>query len=208
MLAGYLRLKLAEFDAEAGIDLAAVQVFGQSLDAQLGAVARLHRLLMSDSAEDLVDLYPLLHEICAAFENAPEGNGVLVEDLAKDCLVAADQVLPIGQLVAEAIVNARKYALQGVWDGYLIVRSARTLFGGVKIEVIDNGPGLPERFDPERDGGFGFNLMRGIARGLHAPLLFESSPHGLRIGLVLPEPRKNPSTIDPGQTANLARSPT
>jgi two-component sensor histidine kinase len=185
MLSSFLQLKSAEFEQPGPLNRAAVQLFAQSLDAQIRAVARLHRVLTSHDLDAEIDLATLLREVCAPFANGLDQRLVLIQDFSADCYARPDQVLQISQIVGEAITNAVKHAYPGDATGVLLIRSQPTTSGGVLIEVSDNGVGLPEAFDPDRDGGFGFHLMRGLSRGLRAPLSFFSSPQGLRVNLTL-----------------------
>lgn len=185
MLSSYIRLKSAEFEQPGPLGRDAARLFAQSLDAQIRAVARLHRVLTSQDRDAEVDLATLLREVCAPFANGLDQRVVIIQDFSPDCCARPDQILQISQLVGEAITNAVKHAYPGDATGVLLIRSQPTGAGGVLIEVNDNGAGLPEAFDPDRDGGFGLHLMRGLSRGLRAPLSFFSSPQGLRVSLTL-----------------------
>jgi two-component sensor histidine kinase len=55
------------------------------------------------------------------------------------------------------------------------------------VEVTDDGIGFPEKFDPDHDGGLGFQLMRALANGLNASLEFEHDSLGVRASLVRPK---------------------
>jgi two-component sensor histidine kinase len=186
LLSSYTRLRGAEFDGDGAVSHASVRLLAQSIEAQIRSVARLHTMMTLQAGAISTDLSPLLHEICAPFTGRPEQRVVLVEDLAAGCWVNVAFSLSIGQIAGEAIINAMKHAFPDSSPGVLLVRSRRTATNGVLVEVIDNGPGLPAAFDPDRDGGFGFNLMRSLSRGLRAPLGFVSSPAGLRVSLTLP----------------------
>lgn len=186
MLAGYVRLRSAELDESGVISHRAMRLLTQSIEAQIHAVAQLHRLLVSHDSASAVDLSPLLHEMCASFRAGADQHVTLIEDFEPNCLVSTDQVLPVCQLVGEAIINALKYAFSESASGVLAVRSQRTAHDTVSIGVTDNGPGLPAGFDPARHGGFGFNLMRSVSRTLRATLNVESTARGLRIGMTLP----------------------
>ena len=187
MLSSYVRLKSAEFEPPGAPGRDAIRLFAQGLDAQIRSIARLHRILTSDDHDADVDLATLLIEVCAPFASGLDQRIVLLQDFAADCSARPDQVLQISQLVGEAITNAVKHAYPGGGAGVLLVRSQRTTAGGVRVEVSDNGVGLPQAFDPDTDGGLGFQLMRGLSRGLGAPLVFRSGPQGLRVSLTLGE---------------------
>jgi len=58
--------------------------------------------------------------------------------------------------------------------------------GELIIEVGDDGVGLPEGLDPMTSDGFGFRLVRGLAKQLGALLGFEDQGIGLMVRLRLP----------------------
>lgn len=187
MLSAYVRMKGADLAKGAAAGDSSLLLFAQSVRVQIDAVARLHRLLISHDANAPVELPTLLHEVCAPFATGLDPGFVLVEDFGAGCAARADQILPVGQLIGEAIVNAAKHAHSDPGGGLLVVRCRRGETGRVHIEVVDSGPGLPPTFDPDRDGGFGFRLMRGLSRQLGASLDFGSEGAGLRVRLTLPD---------------------
>jgi two-component sensor histidine kinase len=188
MLSAYVRMKGADLAKGEPAGDSPLSLFTQSISAQIGSVARLHRLLTTQDANAPVDLPTFLHEVCAPFAVGLDTRLVLVEDLGAGCAAQADQILPIGQLVGEAIVNAAKHACSDSrGGGLLVVRCRRGETGKVHIEVADSGPGLSPAFDPDRDGGFGFRLMRGLSAQLGATLDFRSDGTGLCVALTLPD---------------------
>jgi two-component sensor histidine kinase len=187
MLASYVRLKGGEFGyAAPPPSRAAVQFFAQSIEAQIRAVGRLHRLLMSGQADAPVGLAEVLHEVCAPFVAGLDPHVALVEDCADDCVIWPNEILPVSQIVSEAVINAAKYAYPGGRAGVILVRAQHNPDGSIRIEVIDEGIGLPAGFDPEHDGAFGVQLMRSLSRGLGAQMELQTPLDGLRVSCTLP----------------------
>ncbi|WP_339872398.1 sensor histidine kinase [uncultured Brevundimonas sp.] len=185
MLSSYVRLQGRHIARDGVVDRAAVSLFARSVDAQIHAIARLHRRLMTNVNDQSSDLGPLLHEVVACFAIDPETCAV-VEDLDPACSVRMDQLLPISQIVNEAVTNSLKYAFRGTRPGRLTVRCLPLPSGDLRVEIGDNGDGLPAALPAGTDGGFGIGLMRDLARQLDASLAFDSGPDGLTVRLTVP----------------------
>eukprot|EP01030_Chromulinospumella_sphaerica_P023403 gene23403-23433_t len=72
-------------------------------------------------------------------------------ECSPDCLVTPDKVLPVTQIVSEAVTNAVKYAYQDGCEGKIHVRGRKD-GASVVVEIADEGPGLKSGLDP-RSGG-------------------------------------------------------
>ena len=98
--------------------------------------------------------------------------------------MTAQQLLPLTQIVAEALTNAIKYAHPAGQTGTIIVRCRRDA-AGLRVEVADDGVGLPRGFDPKADSGYGTRLLTGLARHLGATLSFDAPGGGHCVAVTL-----------------------
>jgi two-component sensor histidine kinase len=187
LLAGYVRLKAADL-ATGPVELSrgSVSLLLASIDSQIAGVARLHRALAVNRRRESADLGGYLHAVCAPFVAGLSGMIEIVEDFPVGCLVQLDQVLPLTRIVTEAVTNAAKYSHAAGQAGTIRVCCRTDAVGTVLVEVSDDGPGLPETFDPETDGGLGFRLLRALGKQLKARIAFESTARGLRFQITLP----------------------
>ena len=79
--------------------------------------------------------------------------------------VPIEQAVPAGLVVNELLTNAHKHAFAGRDSGRLRIL-LREQDGLVSILIGDDGPGLPEGFDPDRTGTLGMQLVANLARQL------------------------------------------
>lgn len=144
-------------------------------------------------------------DLAALLRDLAEVYGPLAEDEGFAMLVEAPAALPVVahrellfRAVSNLIDNALKYAAGG---SRIVLGLAAPLDGPVRLEVRDDGPGIPPdgreealrrfgRLDPARTrsgAGLGMALVATIA-GLHGGTvaLAEASPHGLVVRLTLP----------------------
>jgi two-component sensor histidine kinase len=187
LLAGHVRLKAAELAKRPEASgREAIQVLLLGLQAEIAAMARLHRKLSGGNAQAPSDLAHELHEVCAPFRSGLSGDLLLVEDFEPGCPVTAEQILPVTQIVTEVITNALKHAAGDGRGGLLTARLRKGEPSSALIEIIDHGPGFPSAFNPATDGGLGFRVVRALTLQLEATASFSSSAAGVRFTLSLP----------------------
>ncbi|MGZ3364100.1 MAG: sensor histidine kinase [Caulobacteraceae bacterium] len=187
LLLSYVRLKAADMDVQSEIpSRKSVQALLDGVSAQIVAVAKLHRALVSDAPSRSVDFGMRLREVCAPFVSGLSGRARLVEEVAPGCMVGAQQALPLSQIAAEVITNALKHAYDGANPTAVFVRCHTDAADDLQLEVIDSGGGFPADFDPQTDGGFGFRLVRGLGQKLGARISFVSTTGGVHFSLTLP----------------------
>ena len=154
----------------------------------IGTIGQLHRLLSHVPTDGCTSLQPHLKEVSAALVSAlssPE-QLVQVEHRGQDCLVLTRQVQPLVLILCEVFINAMKYAHPTGVPLVIEVECFSSADGRLVVLIRDDGIGLPESFDPQKDGGLGFRVIRSLAGELGAGLAIESSDIGLSFRLSLP----------------------
>ncbi|MGB5062494.1 MAG: HAMP domain-containing sensor histidine kinase [Candidatus Competibacter sp.] len=137
-----------------------------------------------------IDLTTLCAQVAAAAARPPEFQ--VIEDIPDGATVGGDSER-LARVLGNLLANSRE---AGAGQSSLIARPAAT---GWTIEIMDDGPGLPEAarvrlFEPfvgsVKTGGNGLGLAtsRDIARAHGGELeLIESGPDGTRFRLTLPD---------------------
>lgn len=156
------------------------------IDARIEVTAKLHKSLartgngvnLGDFLEEIADMIATLN---------PAGKMQLTVDNACDGHIDPRHALHAGLITAELLTNASKYAHPSGVLVRVAIRCETNDDGSFTVEVTDDGVGFPENFDPEIDGGLGFQLMRALANGLHAKLEFEHDSLGVCARLVGPK---------------------
>lgn len=154
--------------------------------AKIETVALLHRLLSERPDANEVDVCGYLRRVCDAIASTSGPTAAFdLSALANGCPVLTEKVIPVGLIVDEIVTNALKYAQPSGTPVRIGVACYRASDGTVVVEVMDNGPGLPEALDPEIDGGFGFRMIHALCDQIDARCEFSSSPQGLHFRLRL-----------------------
>ncbi|MGA1857673.1 CHASE3 domain-containing protein [Azospirillum sp. 11R-A] len=151
------------------------------------AIAEVHRRLYGEGAVyDTVELTDLIRSIA---ENAvpPTGGAEPAMTLATGALLSApvDTAVPVALIVNELLTNSYKHAFPDGRRGRVTVDMA-VAGNEVRIDVADDGIGLPEEVAGNSGGGFGLNTARNLTRQLRGRLEIERLTPGTRFLLTFP----------------------
>jgi two-component sensor histidine kinase len=192
LIAGLLRLQAADV-AKAGQPLSAADacLLLEEVGGRIETVGRLHRLLADAGRGESLDLHQFLHDIAEAAIGSMSraGDMTLGAAMGDACTIPAHQALPIGFVVGELVTNAVKYSHPAGVKGCIKLSCHKRPEGAVLIQIADDGVGLPEGFDPKKDGGLGMRMVRMLADQLRASLSFEATGIGLTVRLLIPPSR-------------------
>jgi two-component sensor histidine kinase len=166
-----------------------VCVLLDEISARIEVMAKLHKsLALTVNGGNGVNLGDFLREISEMIGAlAPEGRMDLTVNNSSDVHINPRQALHVALITAELLTNANKYAHPSGLPVKVQVRCETNDDGSFVVEVSDDGIGFPENFDPSKDGGLGFQLMRALANGLHAELQFRHDSLGVCARLIKPK---------------------
>ncbi|HEY0114952.1 MAG TPA: histidine kinase dimerization/phosphoacceptor domain -containing protein [Allosphingosinicella sp.] len=148
---------ITDEDARAAIDEAS---------RRLGLIGRIHRQLYDPSGER-IGMAPFLKQLAADVIDSAGAGGVALEfEIGEALDLQADAAIPVALIVSEAISNAVEHGFHGREGGTIRVSMARTAAGEVALEIADDGPGLPDEFEPEASASLGLRIAATLARQL------------------------------------------
>jgi two-component sensor histidine kinase len=197
ILSSFIRLQASEVArSKRPFGPADVSALLAEVAIRVDTTAKLHMALLRTANEGQVSIDDFLGEICALLRALYHSDRV---SMLVDCVcgenIEAGRALPIGLAAIEMITNAAKYAHPTGLPAIVNVSSRKTN-NSVRIEVSDDGIGLPEGFDPSKDGGVGFRLMRALAKQIHAELHFTNDALGTSCTLIVPGVPKTNSNLN------------
>ena len=147
-----------------------------------------------------VDVSAVAADLAELYEPAAEEQGLaLTTDIAPDVRLRANREL-IGQALVNLVENAMKYYEPAEGKTGKVHIAVRAEDGRVRIEVSDNGPGIPEadrqrvkerfvRLEKSRTepgSGLGLSLVDAVARLHRGELRLEDNAPGVRAVIDLP----------------------
>jgi two-component sensor histidine kinase len=131
--------------------------------AMAAAYRNLHR------AGTAVDFAQLIEELAASLQDGLMRQGGRIEVRAMPLVLTADRAMPLALAANELLTNAVKYGRAGE-----VVVELAPSEGGWRLAVRNQGPALPEGFDPTRGSGFGLRMVATMAEQAGGRLACES----------------------------------
>jgi len=159
---------------------------------RVSMIARIHHRLHSYDGVQAIEFRKFLEDFARDFaallssDERPEQ--VLVEGIEINLPTAT--AIPLGFIVSELITNAAKYG-----NGRIAIRLQPNPAHGYALSVSNDGPALPEGFDPGASKGLGMRIIQSFARQIGGELRIGRGDDGLgaRFTVLFPGTAANPA---------------
>ena len=145
------------------------------LASRVEALALLYQALSKDSQSEEVDLGSYLSQIASAVMQAQAVEGIRLALKVDAWLVSVNVAMPTGLVVNELMTNSLKYAFQGR-EGGTITLNCLVDDIGCKVEVSDDGVGLPPGTDWPVPGKLSALIVTTLRENAHAQLHVHAEP--------------------------------
>ena len=189
LLVGMVRMQAASVKKkQETLSNAEVRLLLDGIAARINTISQLHRILSRAGDNGAISLKPHLQEVSSALVAAlssPEQQ-VRAMHTGGDCMVLMRHVQPIVLILCEVFINAMKYAHPAGVALVMLVDCSVGADGRLVLTISDDGVGLPEGFEPDKNGGLGFRVMRSLAAEIGSELQIQSTQLGLTLRLSLP----------------------
>jgi PAS domain S-box-containing protein len=172
---------------EASLRDDADKALSRDTQARVRSMAYLHELLYGSANYSTVDPAKYLKLIVGGV-SLSHGK-YMIKLRAEPDAISIDEAMPFGLIVSELLTNAIKHAYSGEDAESVVGRREITVTygregGQRRLEVRDEGFGLPRGLDPDASASMGFSLVRGLAEQLGGRLsMGEARPGNPRPGV-------------------------
>lgn len=144
---------------------------------RLGLIGRIHRQLYDPHGSQL-QLSAFLDQLVADLIDASGRAGVEYRIESDDDFdLPPEAAVPMALIIAESISNAIEHGFARRESGSILIRATRAADGGLDLEVIDDGRGLPVGFDLGRTDSLGLKLAQMLARQLGGSFSLSGTEH-------------------------------
>jgi two-component sensor histidine kinase len=142
---------------------------------RVSMIARIHHRLHSFDGVQAIDFKEFLEDFgrdfSAMLSSDERPEQVVVEAIEINLPVAT--AIPLGFIVSELIANAAKYG-----NGRIAIRLQPDSDASYALSVSNDGPTLPEGFDPGASKGLGMRIIQSFARQIGGELRFGRGDDG------------------------------
>ena len=152
-------------------------------------VAQLHdQLYRRRDFLNSIEIAKYLHDLGASLERTlMDGDTrIALRIEAKPGEVPTDKAVNIALIINELVTNAARHAFNGRTNGVVSVRFEVLADRRFRLEVADDGGGLPAGFQPAQSNGLGMRILNAFVGSLDATLEVESTDDGARFIVVIP----------------------
>jgi two-component sensor histidine kinase len=132
---------------------------------RVATIGRIQRRLHSLDGVKAFALKQYLEDLCRDFSMilSAEPRELVVEGINIE--LPAATAIPLGFIASELITNAGKYGA-----GRITVRLEAISAKGCALSVVNDGPALPEGFDPGAGKGLGMRIIRSLVKQIGGEL--------------------------------------
>ncbi len=166
-----------------------------NLAGRINALAILYDLLSVKGAEDAVDLGVYLSQIASSVMQAHAHEGVRLELKVDTWPVSINVAMPAGLVVNELMTNALKHAFVNQ-DGGTIMLSSLVDDAGCRVEISDDGVGLPAGMTWPEPGKLSAVIVRSLQQNAKAEIDVCSTPgRGMRVSILFARRAAAPEAV-------------
>jgi two-component sensor histidine kinase len=156
-------------------DSAAIMAIKDSL-RRIQAMSLIHQKLYRDTNTTTVSMPEYINDLVLYLhESFDADNHIVFEQDIAPVDLDMSQVLPLGLIFTESIVNAIKYAFLKGQQGTVRVYLGHDGPGHLLLKISDNGIGLPPGIDTMEHHSLGLDLIQGLSKQLKGSFQIESN---------------------------------
>jgi len=154
---------------------------------RVSMTARIHRRLNSYEGVRTIEFKKFLEDFCRDFSTLLSSDGprgkISVE--GSEVILPAITAIPLGFIASELITNAAKYG-----EGRIAIRLEADPKHGYALSVANDGPALPEGFDPGASNGLGMKIIQSFVGQIKGELSIDRGEDGsgARFTVMFPTP--------------------
>ena len=155
VISSMLRLHVLESENQQLTD------FFKEMDTKILSMALVHQKLYEVGDLSHLNLKDYLEDVVQLIRTGllPSSPIIEISVMGEEIEVLLDTAMPCGLIVNELVNNSIKYAFPARDSGHIDIDLHMTEDHEIILQISDNGVGLPDNFNPKKDGGLGFQTV-------------------------------------------------
>lgn len=136
------------------------------------AMSLIHQKLYQSDDIKTIDMTTYIPELVQYLRDSFDTNHIHFRLMIDPIQLNASQAIPLGLIINEALTNSIKYAFPNSRRGEISI----SLTGNgtkYKLELTDNGIGLPGKVTGDQKNSLGLELMTGLVKEIRGNIIFE-----------------------------------
>ncbi|SFK72043.1 PAS domain S-box-containing protein [Nitrosomonas aestuarii] len=141
------------------------------------SMALIHQILYESSDFSSVDFSTVIESLVnnLSLSYALDSSKITVDVQTDPVFLPIDTSIPLGLIINELCSNAMKYAFVDQASGNIIIRLAYFETDRLRLQITDDGVGIPETFDIENASSLGLQLVHLLSEQISAELNIQRS---------------------------------
>lgn len=156
----------------------------KELENRIKSISYVHEELFSTSDHTNVKIQPILETVCSNIIKSYGYQNETQTLIEAPLIIPAKLATPIILIITELVTNSVKHGKKAGETLELNIMAEMTEHSTIKFDIIDNGRGLPDKYEASLDKSFGLRMVKGLMKQLKGKITFENN-HGLHIKLVI-----------------------
>ncbi|MEX2456981.1 MAG: histidine kinase dimerization/phosphoacceptor domain -containing protein [Balneolaceae bacterium] len=162
----------------------------QQSQLRIQSIALVHEKLYQNEIFTEIQISEFIRELAVSISEAfdMDDKEILINYEMEDVTLNINQAIPFSLLVNECITNTFKHAFEGKTSGEILVNLSKK-DSDINVEILDNGIGLPDGFDMQKENSLGVTLVRTLVTQLNGKSEYHSQSNnkGTRFLLSFPQ---------------------
>ena len=179
MLVGMIRIQAAQSSARGEFD---------TLSRRVESLQLLYEEMGDRRNEGDIAAGTYVSRIVSAIAHLDGRRGIRVNVDADAATVPFDTATSLGLLVSEILTNALQHAFEGRDVGGVEVRVKQLSGGALRVQIADDGIGMPDDLNWPEGGNLGSRIVRQLVQTLEASLSVTGSESGTVVCVDIPRP--------------------
>lgn len=185
MIVGMIRMQARDSEATPGKEfdtlarrIETLQLLYEEMSATTGA---------RNTGQDSVNLGAYLTRVANAIAYIDGRRGIRVNIDADEATVPINTATQLGLVLSEVMTNAMQHAFDGREAGLVDVRVKELSEGLLRLQVADDGTGIPEGVEWPKSNSLGGRIVNQLVHGLNAKISVDQEISGTMIVVDIPQ---------------------